>query len=111
MPKSKPFWAFGHPDDDSIEAPEVIPPGFRFARSIPPEAPYGKQLSCRSCGAVVASTDNAISRHKQFHERLLAVANALGMNYAPENPNVVKAFAEVVVVQNGDVDSKDGQTT
>jgi hypothetical protein len=78
--RGRDFWAFGSPDDFDEE--EVIAPGFRYARAIPADAPYGKQLSCRSCGALIAATDNAINRHTTFHNRLAAaVQQNLGMNF------------------------------
>lgn len=77
--RGRDFWGFGGPGDDDAE--EAIAPGFRYARAIPKDAPYGKQLSCRSCGALVAATDNAINRHTTFHNRLATIQQNLGMNY------------------------------
>jgi hypothetical protein len=91
-------WAFGDIEDETPETPQVVPPGFRFARSIPEDAPYGKMLACRSCGALIAATDNAVSRHTTFHNRLGSFQGNLDMNYAPENPNVVYVRAEVATV-------------
>ena len=97
MPKGRDFWAFGRPDDDTPETPGVIPPGFRYARAVPKNAPYGKQQSSRSCGGLIAATDNAISRHTTFHNRLAElVAGNLGMNYDPNNPPRTDVQAEAV---------------
>lgn len=94
------FWSFGQPDDPSPETHRVIPPGFRFSRAIPRGAPYGKMLSCRNCGALVAATEPAMNRHTTFHNRLGAlVAGNLDMNYDPDNRPFTDAQAGVATVQ------------
>lgn len=88
------FWNFGRTDDPSPETHGSVPPGFRLARAVPRDAPYGKMLACRSCGALVAATDNAVNRHTTFHNRLGAlVAGNLDMNYDPGNLPFTEAQA------------------
>lgn len=93
-------WAFGRPNSDSPETVGSVPPGFRIARAIPMDAPFGKMLSCRSCGALIAATDNAVTRHTTFHRRLgQLVAGNLDMNYDPGNPNQTFVYAEPAIVR------------
>lgn len=77
--RGRDFWGFGSPDDADDE--EAIAPGFRYARAVPKDAPYGKMLSCRACGALIAATDNATNRHTTFHNRLATIQQNLGMNF------------------------------
>ena len=73
------FWAFGSPDDDSPDP--QIPAGYKLARGIPPDSPFGKFLGCRSCGCLVAAVKQATDRHTLFHDRLSNIHPSLGMVY------------------------------
>lgn len=81
------FWAFGTPEDEENDIPEVTPPGFKIQRGIPKSAKYGHLLVCRSCGAIVGPRDANVLDHTEFHDTLATlVDNSLRMRYTAENP-------------------------